>query len=116
MAACSMCVGQHFQPQLGSIHNLSSLEPQGPCADLGEGSALRPNGAQQRGFGFSPRASRIKISAVNVGCMALPRQHRSSHHLPSTAMGAQGERSCRGTEAHRDGPNTGSALDLGLST
>lgn len=104
MAACSMCMGQHFQPHLGSICNLLSLGPRRPCADFREGSALQPNGAQQRGFGFSPRASRIKISAANVGCMALPQQHRSSHHLPSTAMGSTGR-----TELHGHSWHTGMA-------
>lgn len=110
MAACSRCVGQHFQPQLGSIRNLPSLEPQAPRADLGEGSALQPNDAQQRGFGFSPRASRIKISPANAGCMALPRQHRSSGHLSSTAVG-----STRRTELHGHSWHWGAAPPWALS-
>lgn len=92
--------GTALQHYLGPKRNLLSLGLQGPCADLREGSALQPNSAQQRGFGFSPRASRIKISAANVGCMALPRQHHSSGHLPSTAMGSSGRTELHGHSWH----------------
>ena len=83
MAACSRCVGQHFQPQLGSIRNLPSLEPQAPRADLGEGSALQPNDAQQNLL--ESRRGKLFPSKITLLILIQPSQgyKRSVHPFPS---------------------------------